>query len=57
MAKRVLVKRPKQAYRARYLTRWDASFEGSTSLWRQISPPQLLIAGGDKALERTAALK
>lgn len=43
MAKSVLVKRRRKAYRARNLARWDASIEGSTSLWRRISPPQLLI--------------
>lgn len=34
--------RPNNVYRARYLARWDASFEGSTGIWQQISPPQLL---------------
>lgn len=37
-------KRQKKAYRARYLARWDASFEGSTGLWQRISPPQLLVS-------------
>lgn len=36
--------RQKGAYRARYLARWDASFEGSTGLWQRISPPQLLAS-------------
>ncbi len=36
--------RQKSAYRARYLARWDASFEGSTGLWQRISPPQLLAS-------------
>lgn len=36
--------RQKKAYRARYLARWDASFEGSTGLWQRISPPQLLAS-------------
>ncbi len=43
MSKSVLVRRRRRAFRARNLARWDASFEGSTSLWRRISPPQLLI--------------
>src|SRR5690606_37461696 len=36
------VSRQKSIYRARYLARWDASFEGSAGLWHRISPPQLL---------------
>ena len=34
--------RQKNAYRRRYLARWDASFEGSAGLWQRVSPPQLL---------------
>lgn len=34
----------KSSYRANYLARWDASFEGSTGLWQRISPPQLLVS-------------
>lgn len=36
--------RQKNAYRARNLARWDASFEGSTGLWQRVSPPQLLAS-------------
>ncbi len=36
--------RAKSVYRARYLARWDASFDGSTRLWQRISPPQLLVS-------------
>jgi trk system potassium uptake protein TrkH len=34
----------RSSYRASYLARWDASFEGSTGLWQRISPPQLLVS-------------
>ncbi len=29
--------------RRRIAARWDASFEGQTSIWRRVTPPQLLV--------------